>query len=616
MCVLRFPPTGGGEEHGLNDPGIETFEGNMGGHTARECTQNVGDAAAVVDGVVRLTFDVLNVPLEQIPCAKQLERVFLSCKEFWSDNPKTVAFFSEALQQIRANSIRVLRISDFGTTGLTGGDAERDGKWYCLVRSGGVSNKTGGTGGSYGIGKFAPFAASAIRTVLYSTLTQDGQVAFQGVSRLVSHIDESGETTQGTGYIGQWNAKPGQFAAIRIADAIPEQFRRNEAGTDIYVLGFRDGEGWERHLTRAILQDFWPAIVRRKVDFRIGRIVINHETLEELMKQFSSEPEFEAHLYLRAHMAPDRREFSTVIEGLGRVELYLVAGSDEYPKRVALTRKTGMVITTKRFNSRKPFIGYFVCENNEGNELLRSLEPPRHDTWEDPDRGTAISRRALRDVFVWIRQCIRDLNPASNGETLDVPDLARYLPDDAPDGQEDAFVRNSLKEGETSLTPLVPPRQMPVHVDNIIPPQTAEWKPTSGDEMGGGKDGGIGQGGGGNGSSVGGDESGPGGKGPRRRKKPGMGPVLSLRSMVTDSGYRLIIRSDRDFEGELCLNAVGDDGLDEPVEIEHVKRIPSGEKLASQRGVISGLKLKAGTAESLDVRLVDRGPLALSLRSK
>jgi hypothetical protein len=612
---LKFPPTGGGEEHGLNDPGIETFEGNFGGHLARECSQNVGDAAATDGSPVRITFTVFDLSISQIPCAGHLEGVFKSCAKFWADNPKTIEFFKTAQKQIHKRAIRVMRISDFGTTGLTGGDAERDGKWYCLVRSGGVSNKTEGTGGSFGIGKFAPFAASAFRTVLYSTRTIDGKVAFQGVSRLVSHEDEKGETTQGTGYIGEWSERSRQFTAIRKDDAVPEPFRRTEPGTDIYVLGYRDGDGWERHLTRAVLQHFWPAIARRKIEFQVGDVLINYDTLAERMQEFSTEPEFDAHLYLRAFTAPDRREFSTEIPGLGRVQLYLATGTEEYPKRVALTRKNGMVVMPKRFNSRKPYTGYFVCENKEGNEQLRSLEPPRHDTWEDPDRGTPEARRLVREAFAWIRQCIKELNPALTATSLDVPDLARYLPDDSPDGEEEVFVKNADRGPEGAFKQSAPQRPMPVQTDPTAPPQQQQWQEAVGEHPGGGTGGSDKNGGGGGGTGAGGDDNTErGGKGRRRSRKSEPGPSLILRSIVTEKGYRLVIRSDRDFEGGLRLNAIGDDGGEDPVDLDHAMSVTGGNAVRVSGAVMLGVSLRAGTPEIVDVRLRSPGRLALSVK--
>lgn len=59
----------------------------------------------------------------------------------------------------------MLRISDFNTSGLTGSRAEVNTDWTNLTKSSGVSDKKGTSGGSFGIGKFAPFACSDFSTV-------------------------------------------------------------------------------------------------------------------------------------------------------------------------------------------------------------------------------------------------------------------------------------------------------------------------------------------------------------------------------------------------------------------------------------------------------------------
>jgi len=278
------------------------------------------------------------------------------------------------------------------------------------------------------LGKFAPFAASDLRTVLYSTRTQDGNVAFQGVSRLVTHLDPSDRTTQGTGYIGIFDDAAQRFKAVRDNALIPELFKRDQPGTDIYVLAYNDPEQCQKHLTYSILKNFWPAIYEKKIAFRMDGAEINQATLGAKLNEFSTEPDFDAHLYYQALTAEGRLFFETEIGGLGKVQLHLIAGTEDYPKRVALTRKTGMVIDWKRFNSRKPFCGYLVCDSDDGNHLLRSLEPPRHDTW-DPDRGGRKEKKALNDLYSWIRERIKELNPVAATTSLDVPDLARFLPD-------------------------------------------------------------------------------------------------------------------------------------------------------------------------------------------
>lgn len=66
MIKLRFPTLNGGEEEGLNDAGIETFEGDTGDHVARECAQNTSDASA--NGQVELHFTLEQMRVERLPC--------------------------------------------------------------------------------------------------------------------------------------------------------------------------------------------------------------------------------------------------------------------------------------------------------------------------------------------------------------------------------------------------------------------------------------------------------------------------------------------------------------------------------------------------------------------
>ena len=93
--------------------------------------------------------------------------------------------------------ITCLRISDFNTTGLYGE------KFYLLTKGSGITDKTGATGGSKGIGKYASFVASSFNTVFYSTYAKDGKKQFLGISKLCSApMPDTDELTMGIGYYG------------------------------------------------------------------------------------------------------------------------------------------------------------------------------------------------------------------------------------------------------------------------------------------------------------------------------------------------------------------------------------------------------------------------------
>jgi hypothetical protein len=74
----------------------------------------------------------------------------------------------------------------------------------------------------------------------------------------------------------------------------------------------------------------------------VGDVEINRETLGELLQKFSSEEEFTAYFYYQAWDAATR-DFHEKLPTLKDVDLYLMSGEGNLPKRVAIIRQTGMV---------------------------------------------------------------------------------------------------------------------------------------------------------------------------------------------------------------------------------------------------------------------------------
>jgi hypothetical protein len=179
---LHFPPLSGGTVSGLNDAGIETFEGDFERNVVRECAQNSLDAAidpAQPKVVVRI--ERVSLARTDLPFVAALEDTLHACARYWHAHSKARQFFTKALSAAGRQHIDAIRISDFGTTGVDGSDDDNTARWFGLVKSRGVSNQKGDeSGGAFGIGKDAPLAGSQFRTVLYSTRTRDGQQLFRG----------------------------------------------------------------------------------------------------------------------------------------------------------------------------------------------------------------------------------------------------------------------------------------------------------------------------------------------------------------------------------------------------------------------------------------------------
>jgi hypothetical protein len=145
-----FPPNSGGEESGLNDAGIQFFRSSAA--LAREPIQNSGDAAQGVGDPVRVVFELNRVPLAAIPDIAHLRDTIERCASYMLQSCRTEEqrkqngeeFFASAL--LAEPALSVLRIGDYGTTGLDGGDDEPMSSWYRLTRKQRTSSMHGGGG--------------------------------------------------------------------------------------------------------------------------------------------------------------------------------------------------------------------------------------------------------------------------------------------------------------------------------------------------------------------------------------------------------------------------------------------------------------------------------------
>ena len=116
-----------------------------------------------------------------------------------------------------------------------------------------------------------------------------------------------------------------------------------QRGTDVVILGFITGKDWENQLRLSVLENFWPAIHFGDLEVRIGDLEITKENLASLLEE-SQKDEISAHYYYEAFTSPQSVHHSATLPNLGKVDLYLHTGEAEMPKRVAMVRKSGMVI--------------------------------------------------------------------------------------------------------------------------------------------------------------------------------------------------------------------------------------------------------------------------------
>lgn len=454
----KFPPTNGGAGDGFNDSGIAYFKGSPISSLARETIQNSLDARKSPAEPVHVSFELFNLGREVEFGREELSRAIIACKESPDCNDLAESELEAAHHALEADTVQSLRVSDRNTTGL------RDENWRALVKTRGLSIKSEeGAGGSHGIGKAAPFAVTALRTVFYWTHYKEGDdVAewFQGKSVLMSHENEGGET-QGTGFYG---IKDG--CRKLLGNSIPKKFRMlsNDGtpveGTALHILGFRADADWRHDIAESVIVNYFYAIATGKLDV----IVEPDERLEQLdLYQIKSNTLERWFNYLQEHNAngdtgeesggvlAEARAYWEILKSDIHVEKQdpdfghcrlLIRVANGLSSRVGFVRNTGMLITTRqrnliRFPGCRDFAALCVFEDSGGNELLRQMENPQHDQFEPnrlPMDQQRRGRRALKRITDWIRDEVRKYArlPEGGNKTV-LSELAAYLPDYEPD---------------------------------------------------------------------------------------------------------------------------------------------------------------------------------------
>ncbi len=431
----EFVSTGGGRDDGINNAMIEQFSGNYNYSLAREVIQNSVDAKPKENNEpVTVVFNLEEFKRKEFPGQDTLLEALNAGKKYYKDDAKAQEFLAKAISCLENDVIPFLKISDFNTTGLKGMDDDKKGGWYNLVKATGSSPKLEG-GGSFGIGKGAPFAASNLRVVFYSTLKDDGFTKFQGIAELVSHEVDKG-IKRGVGSYGF-----GQGSLANPKD-IPENFRRKgKTGTDIFIAGYKNEKGWQKSLVQSVLRNFWYAISQNDLIVKVESQVINKDNLEKLLidhfvtEKFKDEIEPKGNP-LQYYLAFKKgKEFQEKLATLGNVKFYFYQ-TEEHLNHVAMIRNSHMVIYSRRFNFPGNYAGVFICDDEKGSKELRKMEPPAHDKWiteRNKDKGA----KAMEEIIVFVRECLDQMKITKSSGVLDIPELYKYLPyDDGADAGE------------------------------------------------------------------------------------------------------------------------------------------------------------------------------------
>lgn len=451
-----FPLLGTGNESGNNIAAITMFKGTgiMEG-LAREVCQNSLDAKnkdLPPDTPVKVKFEMISIPKREYEMFPEYEKYVDQSIEYWNKSPlctpEIKEFLNNVKQALNHDEIPVLVMSDYNTVGLNGVDANDDEQsfWRLLVDTDGISIKQdASSAGSFGIGKHAPFAYSALNLVLYNTLAKDGGRAFEGVTRLVTTQRKYNGELRKTQPIGKYLYLENEYKGRPILPkdmckiANIDIFKRNEIGTDVAVVGFKqdDYTDWERSIAIAVIKNFILAIIDGKLDVVIKSPKIEYEINKSNIKDFLYQEFIQTD-----ELIYTRQIFETINEG-ERTDVKIVEPNDltifikdneTYRMATSRFRSTGMLINTTPRGL--PRFSVVVIANDVGkmelSQVLRKAEPPQHTEWKAANIDNKDLRnkaqKYIRNINKKVKECLEKF------ENLDIRDrmdagIGNFLPD-------------------------------------------------------------------------------------------------------------------------------------------------------------------------------------------
>lgn len=436
--IWNFPP--GVQIRGVADAGVEIFSGNLIPSLARETCQNSLDALQKGKDTVRVEIKNYVLSPKSIPGYKELKNVFLKLSSYWSESSdKAKVFLDNAISVLNSSQMNVLRISDFNTTGLLKPyNYSLESAWNSITKIDGGGTKPGDKNGGFGIGKNAPFANSSLRTVFYRTLTEDGEVAAQGISRLMSYpedVEKQIETmTSGFGYYG--DAK--YNTPVRFIDELDKMSKRDQIGTDLFIYGFNkdvSSKNWKYDVIVEVLNNFLVAIYTEKLIVNVDGVVIDKSHLNVLIDEYiknnkkaESKTCYSNYLVLTSDKTKVvEKEFHS----LGKLKLSILIDPNlDLDKKILRTRKSGMKLFARKNVSRAiVFSAILEFDGEKLKEYFKILEPPTHDKWEADRMVNNVSQAQtyMDEVYKWEQEEIWKLGENSDTEEIDVEGLNDIL---------------------------------------------------------------------------------------------------------------------------------------------------------------------------------------------
>jgi len=399
----------------------------------REICQNSNDARLdSADKPVRIVFSKFSIPADLIPDIDSykvaIDRCIESSKKFENDMTSL-----EAMNSVKcivdSDSIPVMKVSDYNTTGLPGFGLDDDLKpWNRLTITNGISDKPVGGGGSKGVGKNSFYEVSSLRTLFFQTRLPDGRQCLVGRCSFVPFRDADGRKRDSVGFYSfdDMGYKPIQDPSLFPEFSTP----RSETGSDVYIMGYEDtSEDWQTPIKITVVKGFFVAILDGKLEVEVDGCAISKDTIDKVVEDLLTKPgsdnDFDLKtlpLVIEAYRAGPIKDLPT-----DDFDLYLIKTEEQ--GRVITTKENSGMTINPRYRSRR-CCGVVVARG-EFAKLLSKTENPTHTEWNYNILSKADEKNFVRSKLNSMGQIvsnqIRAIDDSDTSTSVDAEGLGKYL---------------------------------------------------------------------------------------------------------------------------------------------------------------------------------------------
>lgn len=618
-----FPSGKNLEKTSASNAYVETFNDKKIESLAREICQNSLDAADQSGKPVRVIFKMMSVDKNDIPGVKEfLDNIIPAAELAWPHEEKTRLLLQKMRRTLSQPTINVLKISDEYTTGL------EQQNWESLIEQAGSSVKRSHeSGGSFGIGKAAPFAVSDLRMVFYNTLAQNSAEQSIGVMKFVS-FNQGNETTQGTGYLGQKEKIPFNKGVSFDSEV------RQRKGTDVYIMGFNtdDFPQYQSEIIYSVLDNFLVSIYRNQLEVIVENELLNKETMATHIQTIMSDKKLSKKYMDLISYYGVLSDPTRIVRQLPKFEAYqikegeallILSNKTENNRRVLMTRKAGMKIFDKKsISGVLKFSGVFQATGSTINKVLKDLENPNHDKWSI-DRATDKKQAKLFLDFLtrFIKDAVTEEYQEKVTQEVDAFGVSDFLPsnletlkgskaiENAAAKKTEVKIKKPLNTSQPTNTTPIRSEEAGELLDKIIKDVSVE----DGDSGGSGFENGQGGGNGGDNYIAGGDDFGQyqndeNGDEMKFLANISRKRIADMHYRVIESNakfgqYRIVLKPEQTIHNvKIAISIIGDSGKKSPVKVKTASNDLFGDLSIRQHNVYIA-ELVQGKWQAIDVKV-------------